>query len=114
MRVEVATDVLEPDVLEAGNERSGRLVQRLQPRVLHPVLALHLLDEQQRIRADRDGRTAARRGVLERGKQSSILRHVVGRHANRLTEFVDERPVRMLDADAVTCGAGVAARPPSM
>ena len=104
MRIEVAADVLEPYALEVRGERPGCLVQRLQPGMLHPVLALHLLDEQQRIRADRDSGAAARRGILERGKQSSILRNVVGRRANRLTEFIDKRPVRTLDADNANRG----------
>jgi len=109
VRIEVAADVLEPHALEARDERSCRLIQRLQSWMLHPVLALHLLDEQQRIRSDRDARAAVGHSVLERGKQSSILRDVVGCRADRLTELVDERPIRMFDADAIACRAGVAA-----
>ena len=47
VRIEVAADVLEPHAFEARDERSGRLMQRLESRMLHSVLALHLLDEQQ-------------------------------------------------------------------
>ena len=85
-------------------------MQRLQPGVLHLEDAAHLLDEQQRVRANPKRAMAVRPGPLQRREQTAVLRDVVGGHANRFVEFLDERTAGVLDADAEACRPGVAAR----
>ena len=52
MRVVGARDVFEGDPSDFDDEQTGLGVERLQTRMLDLVIALHLLDEQLRVRAD--------------------------------------------------------------
>ncbi len=49
-------------------------------------------------------------GPLERGQQRTVFGDVVGGDADRLGELLDQRAVRLFDADAEACRAGIAAR----
>ena len=67
-------------------------VERLQPGVLHLVVAAHLLDEQQRIGADVHARAAVIDRPLERREQAAVFGDVVGGDAERRRELVDSVP----------------------
>ena len=108
VRVERAADVLERDAADLVRQQPRLGVQRLQARVLHLVVAEHLLHEQQRIGADVQRAVPVRARPFERGEQAAILGDVVGRDADRLAELLDERAVGLLDADAVAGRPGIA------
>ncbi len=110
MGIQGAADVLERHAADFVREEARSGVQRLQPGVLHLVDAAHLLDEQQRVRAHAQRAVAVRPGPLQRGEQTAVFRDVVGGHADRFVELLDERPAGVLDADAEARGPGIAAR----
>src|SRR3954470_20345167 len=109
--VELAPHVLERDLADRADERARLQEQRLQPFVLHLVLAAHLLDEQLRVGADVHLAMALRGGPAQGGEQAVVLGDVVGRDAEAPIQFVDHRAVGILDRHAVPRGARVPARP---
>jgi hypothetical protein len=66
MRVRRSPDVLEPDMADFASELPGPLVQRAESGVFHPVMAKHLLDEEQRVRSDEHALMAARAPIRGR------------------------------------------------
>ena len=110
MRVERAADVLEGDAADLVREHARLRVQRLQPGVLHLVVAEHLLHQQERIGSHVELIAAVALRPLERREQRAVFGDVVGRDADRLRELLDQRAVGLLDADAEAGRAGIAAR----
>ncbi len=104
--------MLEGDAADFVGEHARLCVQRLQPRVLHLVVAEHLLNEQERIGSHVELLVAVALRPLERRQQRAILGDVVGRHANRLGELLDQRAVLLFHANAESRRAWIAARAP--
>ena len=102
--------MLEGNRADLAREQPRPRVQRLQARVLHLVVAEHLLHQQQRIRPHVYGARAVALRPLERGDEAAVLGDVVRRDADRFSELLDERAVRPLDAHAVAGRPRVAAR----
>jgi hypothetical protein len=73
------------------------------------VASEHLLHEEQRVGPHAQGVVIVCERPFERGQQTPVLGDVVRGNANRLGEFLDERPVGGLDADAVRRRSGIAA-----
>jgi hypothetical protein len=90
VRVRLAAHVLEvhPPDFEGQEERLR--MKRLQPGMFHLVVAEHLLHEQLRIRADRQGADVVGARPFERRQQSPVFGDVIGCDADRVAEFLDE------------------------
>ena len=82
--VERSADVLERDPSDFVRQQPGLCVQRLKARVLHLVVAEHLLNEQERIRTNVHRLVLVRARPFERREQGAIFRDVVRGHADRL------------------------------
>ena len=81
--------MLEGDAANPLGEAARLFMKRLQPRVLHPVVATHLLDEQQRIGPDVDVASAVAPRPFECGDERAVLGHVVRGDADRLAEILE-------------------------
>src|SRR5258708_4710956 len=77
--------------------------------MLHFVVPLHLLHEQQRIRLDVHRVLFVVFCPSERGEKAVVFGDVVGGDAERAVELLERVPVGVLDDDAVAGGPGVAA-----
>ncbi len=86
------------------------LMQRLQPRILHFVVAFHLLHQQQRIAANAQPADAVCFGVIERRNQAVIFGHIIGLRTQPLAERFQHRPIRLANHHAVGGWPGIAAR----
>src|SRR6266566_8493883 len=76
----LARHVRELDVLVLGEQLPRPLVVRPKVRLLHPVPAFELTDDQLRIGPDAYAPGGELPGGLERGDQGAVLGHVVRRH----------------------------------
>jgi hypothetical protein len=110
MRVQRTADVFEGDVADFLRKSLRPCVEWQQAWMLDLVASQHLLHQQQRVRSDMNGMLVMGSCPLERCQQRTVLRDVIGRDADRLAEFVHQVSARALDANAVSCGARIAAR----
>ena len=85
-------------------------MQGLQSRMLHLVLAAHLLDEQLGVRAYLDILFAVRDSPAKRRQQSVVLGDVIGGDSQAAVQLVDEPAFGIFDADAVAGRAGITPR----
>ena len=108
--VQRAANVLESHAADLVCEQARPGMQRLQSGVLHLVVAEHLLNEQQRVGADQKLRAAVRLRPFQRGEEATVLRDVIGGHANRFVKLLDEGAAGFFDAHAETRRPRVAAR----
>ena len=99
VRIGFAANVLERHAADFVREQASFRVQRHQPRIFHFVVAEHLLNEQQRIRANVQVLVIVALGPFERREQPAVLGHVVRGDSDRLAELFDERAVLMLDSN---------------
>ena len=95
--------------LERPQQLKGPEEQRLEPLVLHPVLAVDLLDQQLAVREHRDLGEAQRRNVLESPDQGLVLGDVVGLRAQEPATSADDLAVP-LDDESGACRTGVSPR----
>ena len=109
MGIERAAHVLVGDAADLVCEQSGLGMKGLESGVLYLVAPQHLLNEQQRIGSNVNGLVPMGTDPLERGDQRPIFGDVIGGHADRVAELVDQGSVRLFDPDAVAGGAGIAA-----
>src|SRR5262245_18293244 len=107
--VEFAANVLERDVADLAHERARLHEERLQPFVLHAVLAAHLLHEELGIGLDEHPAVLVLHGPSQGGKQAVVLGDVVGRDAEAAVQLVEQAAARVHDVDAVSRGSRVAA-----
>ena len=107
--------MLEPHVIETGEQALDLLVERSEVRRLHLVRAGELLDQQLAVRPEVDPTRAERGGSTEPFDGGGVLGDVVGSLADPFRDLGDDVPglIRDLDADSrrpgIPAGRAVAA-----
>jgi hypothetical protein len=86
-------------------------VEGLQARVLHAVLAAHLLNDELRVAVDLELGRAVLARELDAAQERAVLGHVVGGLADGLPYRVHDRALGVRDHDADRGRAGVPAGP---
>ena len=61
----------------------GLAIQDLQRRMHHPVLPLHLFDQELRVRSENDLTIAVLNDIPERGEEAVVFGYVVGSYTER-------------------------------
>lgn len=110
MAVVGAQDVMDGEVLEMAGELAGASVELLQHRMVHFVLAFHLLHQQFRIAEDFESRKILLLRVFQRGQQAGILSVIVGLNAEIFGQFSQGFAVGIADDYTIGGRAGIAAR----
>ena len=105
----LASDVFERHVADFMGQQAGCGVKGLEPGVFDLEASQHLLNEQERIGSHVNDVLVMSASPLECRQKAPILGDVIGGDAYRPAEFVDDRPVGLLDADAIAGRTGIPA-----
>src|SRR5579859_5563595 len=105
-----ALDVLDRDVWKRAQQLLRARVQLLQPRLLHAVASVHLLDDQLGIEAHLELVRLPRFDRLETVDEGVVLGFVVGHQPQPAVHGLQLHAVLVLDDDARGGGSGVSAR----
>ena|ERR1700733_7230859 len=111
MAVFFPQNMLNLEMLELGNAAASFFVKGTKFRTVHPVLTLHLLDHELRIGDDPQAPMTLGDGKFQGRQERRVLSEVIGLLAQVLTQFGQNLASRILDVDAETGRARVAARP---
>ena len=111
MAVLFPQNMLDLEVIEVRDAATRLLVERAKFRAVYPVLALHLLDHEFRVGDDPQTPMTLGDGKFQRREERGILGKVIGLLAQVLTQFGQNLASRILDVDAETGRARIAARP---
>jgi len=106
----VAEDVLDREGVELGDAALGFVVERAEVGTFDLVLALDLFDHQLGVGDDTEAGVVVFEREIEGGEEAGVFGEVVGADAEVFVEFGDFFSVFVLDVDAESGVAGVAAR----
>ena len=99
LRVQFPGNVADLETTKVRNLLSGRLIQWLKTRMLHPVAPLELPHQKLRVRAHLKILHSQRQRPLQTQEQRTVLRHVVGRLADAAVQPFDHPAIRPENQD---------------
>jgi hypothetical protein len=100
--VQLAPNVFEAHLTDLPNERACLEEQRLEPFVLHAILAAHLFDEELGIGLDANVAVAMLHRITKRRKERIVFGDIICCDAERPVQLFDHRAIVRFNPNAVT------------